>query len=230
MINLNEIIEHFLDEAILRQINDSQNQDEVAIAAIASNHNNYEKRSEDLLRWLNRHSVFQNFYRCQRQEITEKIISFSDINKINKKSITRDKIIKRYEELYDFCQCKIPKTEKDKLRDVTSLLSKALWCFHPHSIPVFDSFAQRTLWIISRLEEIDRPESGNDKLSRYRNFTTVWFTLYDQFEVSNARLRGYPYKVRVFDKILWIVGQPDYGRIPYQPPRAETRLHRTQTA
>jgi hypothetical protein len=39
----------------------------------------------------------------------------------------------------------------------------------------------------------------------------VWLNLYRGVRIDDARLGDYPYKVRVFDRILWIIGQPDYG-------------------
>jgi len=53
--------------------------------------------------------------------------------------------------------------------------------------------------------------------AKYERFTAMWFALYREVEEQiNRRLNEeYPYSVRVFDKILWIIGQPDYGLIPY---------------
>lgn len=31
--------------------------------------------------------------------------------------------------------------------------SKALWLRYPHDVPIFDSFVQRALWVIAKLEE-----------------------------------------------------------------------------
>ena len=36
-------------------------------------------------------------------------------------------------------------------RSLTSLTSKALWCCYPDAIPIFDSYARRALWVLSRL-------------------------------------------------------------------------------
>jgi hypothetical protein len=53
-------------------------------------------------------------------------------------------------------------------RDFTSLASKALWLSYPHDVPIFDSFVQRALWVIAKLEDggMKGPTGG----SEYRRF------------------------------------------------------------
>jgi nucleoside-specific outer membrane channel protein Tsx len=57
---------------------------------------------------------------------------------------------------------------------------------------------------------LDRP-AGEDNDIPYTRFVKVWLNLYHRVTIDDNRLDGYPFKVRVFDKILWIIGQPDYG-------------------
>jgi hypothetical protein len=80
---------------------------------------------------------------------------------------------------------------------------------------MYDGFAQNSLWIISRLAgKCPRSPNGH----RYHLFADVWMQLYEEAlpEIERIDLRGYPYQVRVFDKILWIVGEPNYNRNPCQ--------------
>jgi hypothetical protein len=52
----------------------------------------------------------------------------------------------------------------------------------------------------------------------------VWLPLYRGVErtLDDARLGDYRYNVRVFDRILWIIGQPDYGDTRRQPASTRT--------
>jgi hypothetical protein len=95
-------------------------------------------------------------------------------------------------------------------RDFTSLASKALWLRYPDIVPMFDSFAQRALWVISKIERDTAPTA--DEKSKYRKFACVWKTLYERYAsaIAAVDLQGYRYPVRIFDKILWIVGTPRY--------------------
>jgi len=44
-------------------------------------------------------------------------------------------------------------------------------------------------------------------------FVLIWRTLYDRYAPSSDAIdnNGYPYRVRIFDRILWLIGEPVYG-------------------
>jgi len=48
--------------------------------------------------------------------------------------------------------------------------------------------------------------------SEYRKFAYVWKALYERHAPAIAAVdtKGYPYRVRVFDGILWDIGRPEY--------------------
>jgi hypothetical protein len=95
-----------------------------------------------------------------------------------------------------------------KPREVTSLTSKALLCCYPYDVPIFDSYALRALQVISRLSRMTTGENQ----SEYACFVDAWFQVYDEVEpvIELAGLDGYPYKVRVLDRLLWYLGQPNF--------------------
>jgi hypothetical protein len=67
------------------------------------------------------------------------------------------------------------------------------------------------LWIISKLEpDIDALPSTNPV---YRKFVHVWKALYDRYgrTLDDVGIGTDPYRVRVFDRILWIIGEPRFG-------------------
>jgi hypothetical protein len=104
-------------------------------------------------------------------------------------------------------------------RDFTSLASKALWLRYPDAVPLYDRFAQEALWMLSKLEPGLPPVSeAPDGAPKYAPFALMWRALYDRYAPSIATIdnKGYPYQVRIFDRILWLVGEPVY-RPPHAP-------------
>jgi len=90
------------------------------------------------------------------------------------------------------------------------LASKALWLYYPYDVPIFDSFAQRALWVIAKLEAGGM--AGIAEGSEYHRFLHAWKILYDRYGAALCEIdtHGYPYRVRIFDKILWMIGTRDY--------------------
>jgi len=101
-----------------------------------------------------------------------------------------------------------PLTKAGEHRKVTSLASKALWCCYPNDVPMFDNNAQRALQIFSRLCRIF-PEPGQEE---YGCFVDAWLQLYHKIEpvIDQADIKGFPYKIRVLDGILWYMGKPTF--------------------
>ena len=94
-------------------------------------------------------------------------------------------------------------------RAFTSLTSKALWLCYPDKIPMFDSYARCALWVLAKLEiGIAAPPSEDD----YYQFVSVWLQFYTRYldAISSLDTDGYPYRVRVFDNILWMIGKDQY--------------------
>ena len=122
----------------------------------------------------------------------------------------RTAVLAKFDALHTSCRKGVRRTTKDKERDLTSLTSKALWCCYPNAVPIYDAFAQNALYVLSRLAGITPEASGH----RYTRFSDVWFTIYSHVKpvIDQADLRGYSYKVRVFDRMLWILRTPNYSR------------------
>lgn len=74
---------------------------------------------------------------------------------------------------------------------------------------MFDSYAQRALWVLAKLEiGIAAPTNGAD----YYQFVSVWAQFYERYldTINGLDTNGYPYRVRVFDRILWMIGKDQY--------------------
>jgi hypothetical protein len=206
----------FLEEAVLRQINECQEQDDIVIRALNNSNDRVEDRAKSLYNWLKAYGVFQGLTQADRLGLVRAIIEYADSRPDADCILSEAEIIKRFAKLYQRCGPRVRPKMDGTPRDLTSLTSKALWCCYPHSIPIFDAYALRGLWAISRLDNLDRPPLEM-QYSPYSRFVAVWLSIYKRVEslIAEDHLQSYPYKVRVFDKILWIVGQPDFGATPY---------------
>lgn len=123
------------------------------------------------------------------------------------------------------------RSEKDlKERSFLSLTSKALWCKYPKFTPIYDKNAITALRLLTRLRQkgsyasaVDQNDNGN-KLKRPRglskaptasnlleytifvkNYLPIYFELKPHLELL-AKENSYPYPIRIFDKMLWILG------------------------
>lgn len=216
-IDLNTLVEVFLDEAVRRQREECQELDAPAVCALNEASENLTSRTDTMLRWLRSYSVYQGFEEEDRRNVASAVIEFADARNKAATLQSDTEIIKLFDVLHEKCRQGVKQNRDGQLRDLSSLSSKALWCCYPNIIPIYDSFAERALWIISRLMQTKRPDAG----SRYSRFVSVWRDAYRRVSIDDDRLHGYPYKVRVFDKILWIIGQRDFGVIPYLSQRAK---------
>ena len=122
----------------------------------------------------------------------------------------KDLIVQEYNKLEGLILQVVPLTPKSgKLREITSLTSKALWCCYPHDIPILDDYAERALQVISRICKL-APAPGQP---RFTAFIDVWFQVYHEIEpvIDQACLSGFTYKIRVLDWLLWYLGKPSFG-------------------
>lgn len=214
MINLNQIVEHFLDEA-LRLCGDEGEKDEAVIRFLNDRNQGTDARRTEVLKWLHYYRVLQRLNEAECEAIASVVVDFADTRGAVVSPLTKAEIIERFNDLHSRCFSKVHPNKDGAPRSLTSLTSKALWCCYPDAIPMFDSHAQSALWVLSRVMGLARPVDTTE----YGRFVSVWFSLYGGVErtLDDARLGDYRYKVRVFDRILWIIGQPDYGATWRQP-------------
>lgn len=94
-------------------------------------------------------------------------------------------------------------------RAIESLTSKALWCCYPSSTPILDHYAENAVRMLCRLQGQKLTSNGQ----RYADFVDAWFNLYALVESSipSDALSFFPYKVRLFDHMLWWLGQDNYS-------------------
>jgi hypothetical protein len=203
MIDFEAVIRHFGAQAVRLQLVEAGTTDKNALDAVRSQ--TRPDRVAVVIRWLHDYQVFQGIDGGKRTTITEAVLDWADSKAPRSDLTTLEDLVGAHTELMTACS-----KADGRGRDFTSLASKALWLRYPDVVPLFDSFVQRTLWIVSKIE-MDIAPLDNDK-SEYRKFVCVWRALYERYSSAIAAidLQGYPYRVRIFDKILWIVGAPVY--------------------
>ncbi len=185
---------HEVDEAAILQLNDPQNAGRIA----------------GIRHWLEVHyAVFQGLTNAQRDNVTAAIVGWADHDRPNLAPLTPAELADAHEGLAAACVQGLGRP-----RDFSSLASKALWLCYPENVPMLDRNARNALYVLSKLK-CDFPQAPADATG-YRAFVHVWLGLYDQYQttIESLEIREYPYRVRVFDKILWLVGDPRYGMGP----------------
>ena len=215
MIDLHAITRTFLPPAISL----SKREHKVDASAIQAIHDKTTtNRQEVLKRWLQSYGVFQGLGGSERLAVVTTVLKIADENGCNTDlRLSPDELFAKFDALHKEC-CKLARAKKDgSQRDLTSLTSKALWCCYPNAVPLYDRFTQNSVWLISRLANIE-PQRNSPPRDKYRPFAAMWFEMYDKVLpiIEEADLQGYPYRVRIFDKILWIAGAPNYIRDPYK--------------
>jgi hypothetical protein len=204
LIDFEAIIGHFGEEAVRLQLQEMETLDNPALASVRNK--NAAGRVEVLRRWFHNYQVFQGISADKRLAVASAVLQWADERDLQSNLSTVEAVEQAHIELMAACS-----NADGRNRDFTSLASKALWLCYPYDVPIFDSFARRALWVIAKLEAgrgaviVEGPE--------YRRFLYVWKALYDRYAVALRQIdtHGYPYRVRIFDKILWMIGTRDYA-------------------
>jgi hypothetical protein len=170
VINFEEVIRHVWDDALHLQLSESDSDDQEALRVLEDKA--APNRAEVIRRWLKSYQVFQGIDGPSRLAIATGIVQWADSRDLRMGLAGVDDIVAAHDALKQVCI-----NAYGEQRDFTSLASKALWLCYPASVPIFDSFVQRTLWVISKLEpDIALPHGDVDE---YRKFVHVWKGLYD---------------------------------------------------
>jgi hypothetical protein len=207
MLDLDTLIANFGPEAI-RRLASEASWDSKALAAM--NTKGAAARHEILRGWLSSYAVCQGFDNSQRDVLAKAVLDWADRQPEDSKLESLDALVHAHSELMAACS-----DADGRNRDFTSLASKALWLRYPDEVPLYDRLAQVALWMLSKLEPdlppVPRAPIG---IHRYGPFALVWRTLFDRSADSIAAVdnQGYPYRVRIFDRILWLIGEPVYGK------------------
>ncbi len=184
----------------LRNVYEGEQGDKKAIEALKDRNAGEEARCKVVKRWLQNYSVFQGISDADRMLFTAAIVKWAD-SRILQTDLNVEGIITAHKSLCSALQ-------EIQNRKFTSMASKALWLCYPKSVPMYDSFVDHSLLVISKLENI---YPIPDRKSEYHQFVHIWQVLYGRYSDALAIYESvYPYRVRIFDKILWLIGDRRY--------------------
>jgi hypothetical protein len=208
MINFEAIIRCFWERAVQDVKRDFDDHDREALDALDKK--DAQNRTDSVRRWLQAYRVFRvRGIAAQKDLIADAVLKWADPRDHERNLGSPSELDAAHRELMEpICKAYLCNSQNQP-REFTSLTSKALWLCYPEKVPMFDSYAQRALWVLAKLEfGIAAPSSGSD----YFQFVSVWKQLYEIYlpTLSNLNAEGYPYPVRVFDRILWLIGKDQY--------------------
>jgi predicted small secreted protein len=173
----------------------------------------FDNRVQSVRSWLDLYKVLQGIDGFRRDALARAVLDWADHRSGDSRLATLDAIVHAHADLMAACS-----GADGRGRDFTSLASKVLWLRYPEEVPLYDRFAQEALWMLSKLEP-GLPPVPKSAL-KYDAFVLIWKTLYDRYALSLGAIdnKGYPYRVRIFDRILWLIGEPVYGH--FKLPRS----------
>jgi len=186
MVDFEAVITHFGPQAVELQLSEAE-ADKPALAAIRKNAEPASGRVEQVRSWLLSYKVFQGIDSLKRTAITEAVLRWADCQDDQRNLRAHDALVQAHQELAGRCSIAY-----GSRREFTSLASKALWLRYPDTVPLFDSFARRALWVIGKIERDIAPPAHQK--SEYGKFTYAWKILYERYASSMAGLdtKGYP--------------------------------------
>ena len=211
MMNFETVVRHYWPKALcdIKADPEESKRDQEAIKAVTERQ--LPTRRDDLRKWLWFYRVLQGFTTPEGFKIAEAVLGWADGDRNRSRDLTTaEALAAAHAELMKVvCQA------YGKRRDFTSLASKALWLCYPESVPMFDGWTRNALYVISKIENGINPIA--EKTPDYEQFVHVWKQLYSKYKETIESLDigtcPYPYRVyrvRVFDRILWLIGRSSY--------------------
>ena len=172
-------------------------------------------RVEIALRWFAKYSLLKYRRPDMKRKVAKAALSY--LGSLPGTCNPCD-IIKYARQLEALCVHELPHSADGNVRREPSLASKLLWCKYPDLVPIYDSHARRAIMVLSKLRNGLHEDNGTD----YATFVRCWTVVYQDVEPLIAQLNRdrYPYHVRLFDKLLWILGKETYGPADPAPPFA----------
>jgi hypothetical protein len=210
-MDLIEFVEKFVAKLPQHLLPKEADLDQKVVLAISSKEMESGARVDQLVEWLRYYKVLMYFSREKAENIAKAILAYADAQPAGSRIQGKDGIRSKYKELEQRLLPFARQTKSGLTIGITSLTSKALWCCYPQEVPIFDSHALSALRVLSRMYRVT-PESGQND---YEVFVGVWFSLYEKIKpfLDQADLSCYNYQVRVFDRMLWHLGQPNFDTV-----------------
>jgi hypothetical protein len=193
VIDLNQMVERFIDEAARFYGNAYQQYDSPTIDALKNRDQEATARQDQVRTFLRGYSVLQGLTADDETAVVHEITEFADARDLTIGPTSNSEILELFDCLHYRCRTNVHPRKDGTFRDLTSLTSKALWCCYPDAIPMFDSRAASALCVVSHLTGTIRPQ--RDVNSRYKPFLSVWSDVYGRVKptidaIDESRFHG----------------------------------------
>ena len=171
-------------------------------------------------RWMREYALFQGIMTKDREQIAKRFLSFSTSAKSTASVLDRNILEERYLELFTALF-------REVNRSWVSATSKLLWCIYPDEVVIYDSFVWRALVVMqcldSELAKFPRigvaPKVAREldialAVKHYMNYQDMVKHICERHSDTLKELREmyeeeYPHNIRIIDKLLWMIGNPN---------------------
>ena len=171
-------------------------------------------------RWMREYALFQGIKTNNREQIAKRFLSFSISVRSTAGVSHRELLEERYIELFTALF-------REVNRSWVSATSKLLWCIYPDEVVIYDSFVWRALVVMQCLdtELANFPRIGVARKVAYESDTALAVKHYmncqdmvkhicERYidtlnELREKHKEAYPHDIRIIDKLLWMIGNPN---------------------
>jgi hypothetical protein len=178
-------------------------------------------RTQLIKDWMRQYGLFQGFTKSERDKIVSVLKSTIPLIRNSYSLIDSETsveiVFKRL----------LSSLYKIKSRKWVSATSKILWCTYPSYFIMYDRFVVQAITTLQGLSEsiYSLPRIGviktnptiDEQVSYYMRYQNLVRQLYNDNKTEILKQKKltlhnqYEYEIRIFDKLLWILGNPDSG-------------------
>jgi len=175
-----------------------------------------------LLSWMRDYGLFQGINSESRTAIVNRY--FSLVSSFNVLSNGHER-----RQIEDGFRLLLTEFYNTVNRKWLSAASKLLWCSYPDNVVIYDSFVERALIVLQGLEsylanfpriksspQIKEEANIENALQFYMNYQDMVVAIHQRYDSDLQALRkrhseSYPHDIRIVDKLLWMLGNPNQG-------------------
>lgn len=171
--------------------------------------------NDQVIFWMNKYKLFQGIIDEKRSEMAQEFIQFLNHRKPDEALALENDFKTLHTKLY-FASGN---------RKCLSATSKLLWCMYPYDIVIYDAFVARAILVLQGLDIdllshgrfLQPPQKSDDSTpmtNYYLSYSNLVLELFNKnkdilTELRTKHLVDYKYDIRIFDKLLWMMG--NYG-------------------
>lgn len=162
--------------------------------------------------WMRDYGLFQGISGEIRESIAQSFCDFT-YTREHKSLVLGDDFAEVYDLLFN-----------KSSRKWLSASSKLLWCLYPHEVVIYDSFVERVILVLQHLEpslanvNFEKAPGHKEGSGAIKDYYLIYAgnvqKLFKAYQPQLEELRrqhnpSYEYDIRIFDKLLWILGSPN---------------------